>query len=131
MFMLAMVLVACDENVVMPSFTKKGTATATIASIAPSTTTPAASASIILTIKYVNPSSDPLSQITVKAQVGSGAVYSDVQTFNVQSDERDKEVTQTVNYIVPATAGTKVTFDMVITSRKEYPQVKRTSVTVQ
>ena len=128
--MLATLLVACDENEVMPAYSKKGTATATMASIAASTTTPLPSENITLTIKFVNPSSDPLSQITVKAQVGAEA-YADIQTFNVQSEQKDKEITQTVNYVVPATAGTKVTFDMVITSQKEYPQVKRTSVTVQ
>jgi hypothetical protein len=130
MITLATLMSGCDENEIMPAFTKKGTATATVATIAASTASPAPSQSIMLTLKFVNPSSDPLTQITVKAQVGAGA-YTDVETFSLQSGEKDKEITQTVNYVVPAASGTKVTFDMVIASQKEYPIIRRTSVTVQ
>ena len=78
---------------------------------------------------FVNPSSDPLTQITLKAKVGA-AEYVELQTFNVSSVEQDAEIIQTVNYVSPASAGT-VIFDMAISSQKPYPQVKRTSVVVQ
>jgi hypothetical protein len=126
---LAIACASCDENEIMPAFSKKGTATATIASIASSNTTPLPSETITLTMRYVSPSSDPLTQITLKAKVGA-AEYVEIQTFNVSSVEKDAEVIQTVNYISPASAGT-VIFDMVISSQKPYPQVKRTSVVVQ
>jgi hypothetical protein len=78
---------------------------------------------------YVNPSSDPLTTVTLKAKLGTGA-YTDVETFNAGSEPKDQAITHTVNYVVPAAVGTVVTFDMVITSQKEYGQIKRTSVTV-
>lgn len=130
MILMAMGLFACDENEIMPAFTKKGTVTATVATIAASNIEPPPSESITLTLKYINPSSDPLTRVVLKAQVGDAA-YTDIQTFNTQSEKKDKEITQTVNYVVPASSGTKVTFDMVITSQKDYPQVRRTSVTVE
>jgi hypothetical protein len=126
---LAIAFGSCDENEIMPAFSKKGTATATMASIAPSKAKPLASETITLTMMFVNPSSDPLTQITLKAKVGT-AEYVELQTFNVSSVEQDAEIIQTVNYITPASAGT-VIFDMVISSQKPYPQVKRTSVVVQ
>jgi hypothetical protein len=126
---LAITFVSCDENELMPAFSKKGTATATIASISSSNAKPLPSETITLTMMYVNPSSDPLTQITLKAKVGA-AEYVDVETFNVSSVQKDAEVIQTVNYVSPASAGT-VVFDMVISSQRDYPQVKRTSVAVQ
>ena len=130
MIVLAAAFIACEENEVMPSYTTKGTATTTVATISPSTTKPLPSESITLTMTFVNPSSDPLSQIILKAQVGSGD-FTELQTFSISSSPKDQEVTQTATYVVPASKGTKVTFDMVITSQKPYPQIKRASVTVQ
>lgn len=122
-------LAACDENEVLPDYTKKGTATATVASITLSNTKPVATEEVTLTLTFVNPSVDPLKKVVLKAQVGAGD-YTEIESFDEQSGEKDKEVTRTVTYVAPA-PGTKVTFDMVITSQKEYPQVKRTSFTVQ
>ena len=120
---------SCDENEIMPGYTKVSTATTTVASLSSSKPRPTPSETIVLTLMYVNPSSDPLTTVTLKAKVGTG-VYTDVETFNAGSEQKDQAITHTVNYVVPATAGTVVTFDMVITSQKEYGQIKRTSVTV-
>ena len=126
---VAIALGSCDKNEIMPAFSKKGTATATMASISPSKAKPLPSETITLTMMFVNPSSDPLTQITLKAKVGA-AEYVELQTFNVSSVEQDAEIIQTVNYVSPASACTFI-FDMVISSQKPYPQVKRTSVVVQ
>jgi hypothetical protein len=126
---LVFFLAACDENEVLPDYTKKGTATATVASITASNAKPVAAEEVTLTLTFVNPSADPLKTVVLKAQVGTGD-YTEIESFDEQSGEKDKEVTRTVTYVAPA-SGTKVTFDMVITSQKEYPQVKRTSFTVQ
>ncbi len=124
----AAVIMACDKNEIMPSFATKGTATQTVASITASKTSPAASETITLTMKYINPSSDPVSQIVLRAKVG-GADYVDVQTFSESSAAKDSEVTRTADFVAPA-SGTTVIFDMVISSTKEYPQVKRASIKV-
>jgi hypothetical protein len=128
-FVLATVFFACDDNEIMPAYQKVGTATATVATIEPSNDEPLPSETITLTMMFVNPSSDPLTQITLKAKVGA-AEYTEIQTFDVQSTEKDKELALTANYVSPVSAGT-VVFDMVISSQKQYPQVKRTSVEVQ
>jgi hypothetical protein len=126
---LATVFFACDENEIMPAYQKIGTVTATVATIEPSNDEPAKSETITLTLMFVSPSSDPLTQIALKVKVGA-ADYTDLQTFDVSSVGKDTQITQTVTYVVPETAGT-VVFEMVISSQKEYPQVKRTSIVVQ
>jgi hypothetical protein len=78
---------------------------------------------------YVNPTSDPLESVALKAKVGSGD-YMILQSFDGQSSEKDVEIIEEVQYVAPS-AGTDVTFDLVITSQKEYPLIKRTSVTVE
>lgn len=128
--LLAFSLLSCDENEVMPSFVKKGSATATMASLTVSTAKPTPGQTLTLTLAFVNPSSDPLTQITLKQKTGA-ADYADVETFSMQSEEKDKELTKTVTFAAPATKGTTVVFDMVINSQREYPQIKRTTVTVQ
>ncbi len=120
---------ACDENDIMPEYEKKGTATSTVATISASNTTPLAGQSVTVTIKYVNPSTDPVSTIVLRAKVGSGS-YADLQSFDEQSAAQGAEITREVNYVTPATPGT-VTFEMVISSQKEYPQIRRTSITVK
>jgi hypothetical protein len=130
LIILATALIGCDENEIMPKYSKLGTATATVATVVPSKTTATFSETITLTMKFVNLSSDPVQQVTLRAKVGAGGTYTDVQTFDEQSAAKDAEITHVVNYVTPASAAT-VTFDMVITSQKEYPQVKRTSVTVK
>lgn len=128
-FLPAVVLTACDENEIMPAYQKKGTTTNTIATITSSDTRPIKLTDITITLKYVNPASDPLQTVEVKAKVGSGA-YTTVQTFDVQSDPLDAESTRSLTYTTPDASGT-VTFDMVIMSKAPYPQIKRTTVTVQ
>lgn len=125
----AAMLTACDENEIMPSYEKKGTATTTVATITPSNARPAKSTDITITLEYVNPASDPLKTVELRAKVGSGA-YTTVQTFDAQSDAQNSEVTRAVTYTTPDIAGT-VTFDMVITSQMPYPQIIRTTVSVQ
>ena len=127
--LVSIALASCDQNEIMPSYSKKGTATATVATITPSKTRATQSESITITLKYVNPTSDPLQNVTLKAKIGS-ADYSTIQTIDTQSGMKDAEVTRDITYITPAAAGT-VTFDMVITSQKEYPQIKRATVTIQ
>ena len=129
MIALAASMFSCDENEVMPAYSKVSTATSTVASLSSSKPRPLPSESIVLTLMYVNPSSDPLTTVTLKAKVDAGA-YTDVETFNAGSEPKDQAITHTVNFVVPAAAGAVVTFDMVITSQKEYGQIKRTSVTV-
>lgn len=125
----AALFMACDENEIMPGFETKGTATHTVASIAVSKTAPDAGETVTVTMKYVHPSSDPLTQVQLKAKVGA-ADYVVVETFTVQQSQFDVEVSQSVNYVAPA-SGTTVVFDMVLTSGREYPQVKRTSFKVK
>jgi len=120
---------ACDDNEVLPGYSTVGTATATIATITASNTKPAAATQFTLTLSFVNPSSDPLKTIILKAKVGGGN-YVDVQTFDEQAGEKDKKVTREVIYVAPA-SGTTVTFDMVLTSQKDFPQIQRTSIVAQ
>ncbi|MEJ1237203.1 hypothetical protein WBG78_03680 [Chryseolinea sp. T2] len=126
---LALASVACEENEVLPGYQKKGTTTTTVATISSSNAKPAKATDITLTLKYVNPLADPVKTVELRAKVGSGT-YATVQTFDTQSDTKDTEVTREVVYTTPGVSGT-VTFDMVITSQMPYPQIQRTSVSVQ
>lgn len=126
---VAIMASACEKNEIMPGYQKKGTATTTVATVTPSNTKPAKSTDITITLTYVNPASDPLKTVELRAKVGGGE-YSTVQTFDVQSDPKDAESTRDVTYTTPGTAGT-VTFDMVITSQMPYPQIARTTIAVQ
>lgn len=127
MITMATFLVACDENEIMPSFTTVGTATQTMADIVASTSAPLPSETLTLTISYVNPSVDPLTEIVIHAKVGAGD-YVEVQKYSVASEEKDTMITKTFTYEAPATAATSVVFDMVITSQKPYPQVQRAAI---
>jgi hypothetical protein len=126
---LAASLISCDDNEIMPGYAKKGTATSTVATIDVSNTEPDPAEDLTITVTFVNPSFDPLTQVTLKAKVDDAA-YVDVQTFNTQSDQMDKEITQTVNYVAPA-SGTVILFDLVISSKKEFPMIRRATVEVQ
>lgn len=130
MILLATVFFACEENEIMPEFTKTGTVTSTVATLASSNAKPLPAENITLTLNYVNPSEDPLSEIVLKAKVGAGD-FVELETLNVQSDAKDKMISKTVDYVVTAPKGSVITFDMVINSQKEYPMVRRTTVTVQ
>ncbi|HEY9049033.1 MAG TPA: hypothetical protein VIN08_24200 [Ohtaekwangia sp.] len=124
-----MLLAACDDNVIVPAYEWKGTTTATVASLTPSKTKPVQTESISLKLEFVNQASDAVKSILLKAKVGS-ADYTELQTFTETASSEDNVVTHEVPYVVSAVKGTVITFDMVITSQKEFPQVKRTTVTV-
>jgi hypothetical protein len=127
--LLGTIFFACEENDAMPFFSTKGTTTATVATITSSKSSPLAGETITLTLEYVNPTSDPIKTIVLKAKVGS-ADYVTLQTFDEQSSEKDISIKREASYVAPA-AGSKVTFDMIISSDKEYSQIKRTSITVK
>ena len=126
MLVLTIMLIACEENETMPSFKKLGTATHTMADISVSNAAPLPSENVSVLISYVNPSSDPLKEITVKAKVGA-ADYVEVQKFNISSEAADELLTKVFSFAAPPTGATTVVFDMVITSQREYPQVQRAS----
>jgi hypothetical protein len=129
LLLAAFVFAGCEENEVLPGYQKKGTVTTTVATITSSNAKPAKATDITITLTYVNPASDPVKTVELRAKVGSGS-YATVQTFDTQSDTKDTEVKRDVVYTTPAVSGT-VTFDMVITSQMPYPQIQRTSVSVQ
>jgi hypothetical protein len=123
------VWIACDENEAMPSYSKKGTTTATIATLVPSKTSPVAGETITLSIGYVNAAADPVKTIVLKAKVGSGE-YVTLQTFDEQSSAKDVAINYQVSYVTPASPAT-VTFEMAISSQKEYAQIKRANISVK
>jgi outer membrane lipopolysaccharide assembly protein LptE/RlpB len=122
-------LFACDDNDVLPAYEKKGDATSTTASVSFSNTKPVSTETITVTLKFVNLSEDKIKSVVLKAKIGS-ADYAEVQTFDENSAATEKEIIHEVPYTVTAAKGTVITFDMVITSQKEYPQIKRSAVTV-
>jgi hypothetical protein len=127
-YILACVLLfSCDENEIMPAYEKKGTTTSTVATIEISNDEPDPGETIAITLAYVSPTSDPVATVELRYKVGSGT-YALLQTFNEDAGAKDEEITREVTYIVPD-AGV-VTFDMVITSQKEYPQIMRASIEV-
>jgi hypothetical protein len=121
-------LFSCNENEIMPAYQKKGTTTATVAAIEISNDEPEPGETVKITLMYVNPTSDPVATVELKYKVGS-ASYSVLQTFDENAGPKDEAITREVNYVAPD-AGTAVTFDMVITSQKEYPQIMRASIEV-
>jgi hypothetical protein len=127
--MLSVALFACDDNDIMPAYQKKGTTTATVASITVSNASPSAGQSINLTLDFINPASDPVTTVVLRARQGSGT-FSDIQSFDEQSAAKDVEISHEVTYVTPASPGT-VTFEMVISSQKEYAQIRRTSISVK
>lgn len=126
----AMVLFSCEENEIMPSYKKVGTAYQTVASVAVSTTTPAQNDIVTITIKYVNINSDPLSRISVKIKENAGA-YAEVASIDESDSGTAEEITVTYPYTVTQTAGTAVGIQIELFSEKEFPQLLRASLTVQ
>lgn len=122
------VLFSCDENEIMPAYEKVGTTTSTVATIAISNDEPDAGETVTVTVTYVNPTSDPLTSVELKAKVGSGN-YEVVESFNETSGSKDVEISREVAYVAPE-AGTEVTFDLVLTSQKEFPQIMRAKLEV-
>ena len=128
-YLLACILLfSCDENEILPRYEKKGTTTATVATIEVSNEEPEPGEAVTITLMYVNPTSDPVATVELKYKVGS-ANYSILQTFDENAGPKDEAITREINYVAPD-AGTTVTFDMVITSQKEYPQIMRASIEV-
>jgi hypothetical protein len=84
---------------------------------------------ITLSLGYVNPAADPVKTIVLRAKVGSGD-YATLQTFDEQSSAKDVEIKYQVSYVTPASPAT-VTFEMVISSQKEYAQIKRANISVK
>src|SRR5688572_29929511 len=119
--------ISCDENESLPPFQTVGTATSTVASITASKTNPAPGENVKLTLRYVNLGSDPIQQVVLKAKVGAGA-YADVQTFNESSAAVEEEIVHEVDVVAPATTATTVVYDMVLTSGKEFPQIRRVQI---
>lgn len=124
--LLGLVFLACEDNQVLPDYEKKGTATATVATITPSNASPLAGETVTITVKYINPASDPVKSITVSAKVGSEA-YQVIQTLDESAAPLDVMNTREFAYTAPA-AGTSVSFEMKISSQREFPQIKRTSI---
>jgi hypothetical protein len=123
---------SCEENEAMPSYKKIGTATATIASIAVSSTTPASGGVVTVTMKYVNINSDPASSLVLKYREGSSGDFTTVQTFDESSQSTGVEITRTYEFDVTQTAGTTLTFRMELHSQVEFPKlVQSPVVTVQ
>ena len=122
------VLFSCDENEIMPAYEKVGTTTSTVATITISNDEPDAGETVTVTVTYVNPTSDPLTSVELKAKVGSGN-YEVVESFNETSGSKDVEISREVAYVAPE-AGTEVTFDLVLTSQKEFPQIMRAKLEV-
>ena len=127
---LATGLFACDDNEIMPEYKKVGTATSTVATVTPSNDKPLPAENLTLTVSYVSPSEDPLKEVVLKVKVSAGE-FIELETFNAESEAKDEEITHTVNYTITAPSKTSVTFDLVLSSQKPYPMVRRTTVAVQ
>ena len=130
MILLATGLLGCEENTIMPEFKKTGSVTSTVATLGTSNAKPIPTENITLTLNYVSPSEDPVTQVVLKIQIGTGA-WSELETFDVQSEQKDKMLSKTVDYLITSPKGTVIRFDMVVASQKEHPMVRRTTVTVQ
>jgi hypothetical protein len=119
---------SCEENEVMPAYEKKGTTTSTVATIGVSNDEPEPGETVTIALMYVSPDFDPVETVELKYKIGSGS-YSVLQTFDESTTPMNEAVTREITFVAPAVE-TKVTFDMVITSQKEYPQIMRTSMDV-
>jgi hypothetical protein len=91
---------------------------------------PVPSENVSVSLSFVNPSADPLKEITVKAKIGD-ADYIELQKFSMSSEPQDEIVTKSFTYQAPASAKTAVVLDMVITSQKKYPQIQRATLTTK
>jgi hypothetical protein len=126
--MSCLLIFGCDENTIMPAYEKVGSTTSTVAAIQVSNDEPAPGETVTITMMYVNPTSDPLTSVELKAKQGSGS-YEVLEIYDENTGGKDVEINHELTYVAPA-AGTEVTFDLVITSQKEYPQIMRASFEV-
>lgn len=124
-------LSACEKNEVLPDHAYEGTSTATLATISVSNDAPVAGEEVTITLYYVNMAEDPASQLQLLQQIGDGD-FSEVTSFDESSAPVNEEITRTFSYTVPAEldSGTAVTFDMLLSSQKDFPQRERTSLEV-
>lgn len=130
LFLAVSLFTACEENTIMPSFEKKGTATQTLAGLSASDDEPAPLENISLLLSYINPSSDPLKTVTLKVKVGEGA-FTELQSWDISEETKEEIQTKVVAYEAPDSPGVEIVFDMVITSQREYPQIKRVEIAVE
>lgn len=131
LLVLGLLSVGCEENDELPDFQTVGTSTATLATISISNDEPDPGEEITITLYYVNMEEDPASQLQVLQKVGS-ADFSELTTMDESSAQVSSEITHTVNYTVPnVESGTAITFDMLLSSQKEFPQRERASLEVQ
>lgn len=127
----AMMFFSCEENEIVPSYKKVGTAYQTVASVAVSSTTPAQGTPVTITVKYVNMDSDPLTKIVVKINENGGA-YTEVASIDQSNADTSAEITVPYDYTVTQTAGTAVGIQIELFSKKEFPQLLRKGgITVQ
>lgn len=128
---LALLLTSCEENEIMPSYKKVGTAYQTVASVTVSSTTPSQGSPVTITVKYVNIQSDPLSKIVVKINENGGA-YTEVASIDQSNADTSAEITVPYDYTVTQTVGTAVGIQIELFSEKEFPQLLRKGgITVQ
>ncbi len=123
--------VSCDKNEIVPDYQKVGESTATVATLGASQTSVVPASTVTFTLNYVNLPSDPVESIILKAKVGENE-YVELQTFDESAAATGQEHTRTATYTVPNVASkTKIIVDMVINSQKEFPQVERSTLTIQ
>lgn len=128
---ISFLMMACEENEVLPDHQTVGTSTATVAGISVSNETPAPGEQVTVTINYVNLSEDPAQRIQILEKIGEEGSFAELTSFDASSDPVNEEVTQTFTYTVPAVSETTVLLDMVLTSQREFPQRERAALSVQ
>lgn len=131
-FVFVAVLSACEENPIGPSYEKIGTSTSTNAFISVSTQAPVSGTSMTVTLRYVNITSDPASELVLLVREGAAGTFTEVTSFDESSQALKTEITRTHNYNVTQTAGTQLTFRLELHTQKEFPKLVNSSlVTVQ
>lgn len=129
LLLLVALLPGCEENEIMPSYTKVGTSTSTVVMIALPDDPITPSQMVEVSVSYVNPTEDPLQSATLSARVDGGN-FVQLESWNVTSETKDELITHTVMYEAPATVGAEVVFEVILTSGAEYEQRKRSSFDV-
>lgn len=128
--LLVFFFVSCEENEIMPNYTKVGTSTSTIVTVSLSNDEPLPSEMVEVTVSYVNPSVDPLQSVILMVRSGNGE-FVELESWNVTSETKDQLITHSLNYQAPDTPDTSVAFEVIISSGKDFGQRKRTSFTVK
>lgn len=126
--LISIAIISCDDNEIMPAYKKVGSVTSTFATISVSNDEPQPGETVTVTVSYVNPSADPLKSVEVQFKEASGS-YESLQSFDENSGAKDVEIVREISFVAPADE-VKVTFDLIIKSQKEFPQILRTSLDV-